>query len=316
MSATAFLRQRRAAAIAYVRSALGSRPKQVAEILEREGYTPAEFGNLERSNDILRIADDIAADKLGEPELDSLEELHVIETGPRANTHSPDVRFDQFEDQIQHPCQETVGVGNMHDGLQAAEALVNVGSPEIEAAIPEEKRATLELNSREAFEQGVRHVTKRVQDAGKKGTEASEDPLAVHATLPPVHPNVKPAKDAEHAPAATEDDTTETRLVREKLDKSRAATADRKPTDPDRTQEGVASTPVDVVSAGKAALKQDAEDEKQEQLAEKSIDSMDRDALVGYAGENGLEIGEVKERDTVANIRKRVKAALEGNNNG
>lgn len=127
MSATSFLRHRRAVAAKYIMASLSGRHKALTvELLQENGLTPNDLATLATNNDVLSIADDLAAKKLEQPELDSLEELNTLEVGERAAVHSADVRGDQFEEFLQHPAQETVGVGNMHDGPTAAEDLANV----------------------------------------------------------------------------------------------------------------------------------------------------------------------------------------------
>src|SRR5690348_3130623 len=115
MSATAFLRHRRAVAAQIVQKAVKRAPKKLAAIMEQRGILPEDLPNLHKSNDVLSIADQVAKEITDQPELDDLEEIGTFETGDRAAVHSPDVRADQFEDKLQHSCQETVGVGNMHD---------------------------------------------------------------------------------------------------------------------------------------------------------------------------------------------------------
>lgn len=135
MTATSFLRHRRAVAAKYIMASLSGRHKALTvELLEENGLTPNDLATLASNNDVLSIADDLAAKKLEQPELDALEELNTVEVGERSAVHSPDVRGDQWEDFLQHPAQETVGVGNMHDGPTAAEDLANVGARAVQDA--------------------------------------------------------------------------------------------------------------------------------------------------------------------------------------
>lgn len=178
MSATSFLRHRRAVAAKYVRDHLEDFPKEITKLLEDFSLTPNDLANLEGNSDVLAIADRIAELKLQEPELDSLEELNTEIVGERAAVHNPEVRADQFEDKLQHPSAETVGVGNMHDGPQAAEDLANVGSQQVVDA---------------------GGLVEAAQQA------ADEDALASHE-LPAAAPSPKPAADEQTAEDETPTD--------------------------------------------------------------------------------------------------------------
>lgn len=265
MSATSYMRHRRFAAAAYIRQNLARNSKAVGEILERNGLNPGELGVLASTNDSLTIADEIAALKLDEPELDSLEELNVIETETRAAVHAPDVREDQFEEMLQHPCQETVGVGNMHDTRQmAAENIVNVSADLVAAHGGSLADAAAEL----------------VKD---------EDKLRGHAALPEVYPSVRPAADQ----VTAEDE--------------------QKPTDPEGTQEGVSSTPVNKAEAIKVLRETEKADDAGEDTAESLLAKLkgkDRDGLVAYAAEMNIDIGDVKDAAKPADIRKLIIGAV------
>lgn len=170
MSATSFLRHRRAVAAKYIRAHLIAHPKEIVEIMKGHGLTIDDLATLEGNNDSITIADRIAELKFDEPELDSLETLNVEDVGERAGVHNADVREDQFEDNLQHPSQETVGVSNMHDGPQAAIDLANVGS-----------QAIIDAGG--------------VVEAAEEAAAAQEDALANHAGLPPGAPTTEPAAD-------------------------------------------------------------------------------------------------------------------------
>jgi hypothetical protein len=289
MSATAFLRHRRAVAVDYINAALARSPKRVAEVLEEFNLLPGDLANLRANNDVLTIADRIAASKLDEEELDTLEQLNTLTVGERRAVHSPDVRADQFEDKLQHPCQETVGVGNMHDGPQAAEDLANVGTVEILDAYPPEDQATVDPTTREALADGAEAKAERIEQVAAGESTAPADPskLAAHTALPEVVPNLGPA--AEQVTAEDE----------------------QQPTDPDGNQAGVAATPVNIAEAADALRAQAAQDAKLVDKGDSAIDSMDRDALIAYAASNDLDIGEVKERTTPTTLRNRIRAAIE-----
>jgi hypothetical protein len=301
MSATAFLRHRRATAVEYVTALLKSHPKKVAEVLERHALTPGDLANLRGNNEVLTIADELAAEALDEAELDTLEDLNTFTVGERSAVHSPDVRADQFEDELQHPCQETVGVGNMHDGPEAAEALANVGGhtlalPEIDGDIV--KGAQYEADQRDALARGTGGAVAPTGD-------------------PAVMPSTEPARDEETALAATEDGTTDSAIDQAKLEASRTATDERKPTDPEGTQEGVAATPVDTVAAAEEVAAQQAAGDKLEVKGEQAINRMGRDELVDYASRIGAEIHPLKPTTPLPTIRKRILEHLEkGSNNG
>lgn len=168
MSATSFLRHRRAVAAKYIRAHLIAHPKEIVEIMKGHGLTIDDLANLEGNNDSISIADRIAELKFDEPELDSLESLNTETVGARAGVHNADVRDDQFEDELQHPSQETVGVGNMHDGPQAAEDLANVGS-----------QAIIDAGG--------------IVPAAEAAAADQEDALANHGGLPPGAPTTEPA---------------------------------------------------------------------------------------------------------------------------
>lgn len=281
MSATPYLRQRRAVAAKIVRDFGKRDKKRLAEILVENKLAPADLANLEQNTDVLSIADAITAEKLGEPELDTLEELNTATTGERADLHSPDVRADQFEDKLQHPCQETVGVGNMHDGPQMAETLVNIGSEEILNAVPDEERAATVHTDTDAFVAGAEDKLERIADATSAVADGAVDPspLAAHGNLPPVYPSMKPASKGQRRPSATEDGQTgplDSALLEE------SAAAPSEPTDPDGTQEKIAATPVDIKGALAAYKEVEKDDDKLESAGEKAVKSMDRDQQEAY----------------------------------
>lgn len=341
MSATTFERHRRAVAAQYVREAIkrSGGKKKFAEVVADIGLNPDNLGTLEDNTDVRTIADRLKAAELDEPELDSLEKLGTAEQGPRAAVHSPDVRKDQFEDRIQHASQETVGVGNMHDGPQAAEDLANVGRrflalPGVDGDLT--KAAAIEAYVRSPLARGTGGRTPEGGAApSRRGKKSESEPapaldlateegvqaaiaagekiLAEEAkALPEVHPSSEPAADAQNAPAATEDGQTgpiDPALMAESL--AETASEDSKPTDPEGTQEGVASTPVDHAAEAEKAQGEAEANAEVAEAAEDAIASLDRDQLIAYASNAGLDIGPVKERDTPATIRKRITAALD-----
>lgn len=223
MSATAFLRHRRAVAVKIILDGVKRAPKKLAGIMAEFSLTPADLGTLDKNNDVLLIADRITAEKLDEPELDSLEELNVVSVGDRASVHSPDVHDDQFEDMLQHPAQETVGVGNMHDGPEAAESLMNLSK----AVIDDHDGSYAEAAA----------------------AVAKDDSLADHAglpeALPEVHPSLDPAKNevtAEDAQTPTDPDgTQDTAATPVDLDQAAAALATEEKADASMVKAGMAA---------------------------------------------------------------------------
>lgn len=322
MSATAFLRHRRAAAAVLIAQAAKKAPKTVKAILADYDLTPADVANLSASNDALVIADRITALQLEEPELDSLEEVGAVELGDRAAVHSPDVRADQFEDKLQHPAAETVGVGNMHDGPEAAHDLANVGGfvlglPGVDGDIA--KGAAVEAAMRDdALARGtggrvadVTAVDITTEKGVKEAIKVGEKVLKEEAKqLPEVYPSTEPAKDEQVAPAANESGNTTDPVTAEGLAESSAAAADGQPTDPEGTQEGVAATPVDTQEAVEAVEKQEAAAEATADIAIAALAEMDRDRLIGYAATNNIDLGEVKERTTPKQLRDRIAKEL------
>lgn len=274
MSATSFLRQRRAVAVKYIGTLLldGRHKARVEEVLLEYDLTPADLGTLAGNNDVLSIADALAANKLDQAELDDLETLNTITVGDRAAVHSPDVRDDQFEDKLQHPAAETVGVGNMHDGPQAAEDLGNVAKVLVDehdgsvaAAIVEKAEG---LSSGEPV-------------AGEHGA------LASHNGLPDAAPT--------SAPAVTNQITAE----------------DERPTDPDKANPG-AETVVDLERAAKDQAKVEKAEDKAERAGEAAINAMSRDELVQYAERQRISLDGTTSRTTVGTIAKRILAAQKG----
>lgn len=272
MSATSFLRQRRAVALKYISTALISSPDLVAAIMGRFNLDPNQLAGLGGNNDVLTIADDIAAAHLDEEELDSLETLGTITVGNRSAVHSPDVRRDQFTAKLQHPSAETVGVGNMHDGPQTAEDLANVGSAEILAIHSQAEQAELDPSSTAAKSEAA-------------AVKADGDDALVSNDLPAFFPSTDPAA------------------------KQLTAEDEHKPTDPAGTQDGVAATPVDLDGAAKELAAQAENEDKLAAAGEGALEAMDRDALIEYAAKQDIDLGEVTTRTTPAKLRERILAA-------
>jgi hypothetical protein len=323
MSATAFLRQRRAVAAKVVQDAYKRSPKEVAKIMAATGLTPDELGQLHKSNTVLKLADDVKRIEYDEPDLDSLEELNTDTTGDRAAVHSPDVREDQFEDKLQQPCQETVGVGNMHDGPQAAEDLANVGGAVLALTGVDgdiAKGAAVEAALRgDALARGTSgragiHAPARDLSTEKGVKQAIKDGKAILAeeakALPERVPSSEPAEDEQVAPAANETGATDEPVTDAGLAESAAASAAGEPTDPEGTQEGRADTPVDRGAEAEEAQSQADERAKFVETGLAALDKMDRDQLVAFATEADLDIGTVKEADKPAGLRKRIRDAV------
>lgn len=278
MSATSFLRHRRAVAVKYITELLATSARPaVARVLAEHNIDPDNAADLAGNTDVLSIADKLASLQLQQPELDDLETLDTLTTGDRAAVHGAGVEARQFRPLLQHPAQETVGVGNMHDAVStAAEDLANVSNAEV-----------------------IEHDGSMAAAAESK----ADDALSSHSGLPAGAPTSAPVSEQSGPIPGGNDDAGN----RQGEQSEGAGESADHPTDPDGANPGP-ETAVDLQRAAEDLRTAEGDREKLEEASVEALEAMDRDQLLDYAAKREITLDGIRPGTQAATIRRQILA--------